>query len=426
MAGAGGALAPVESDSKAAGSSTTSIRNGVVQGQNERPTSAVKQELSVLYKTLKATIIRNYLPFAFFVAFVIALSWPLPGERLTRPKVAGVHVITFINICVVFFISGLTLRTDELKDAFTRKTILGTLFGFISIVALTPNLAWAVKHLPFSPPELSTGLVIFCLVPTTLGVGVSLVNSAKGNAALAIFLTVGSNVIGVILIPLWLKALLSGDAAGVAKLNISFVDIFVKLLISFLVPTLLGKGLREFSPAALNFQRKYKQELSIISNTNLALLIWQTISSGRTQIVDTKFGNMLVVIVSIMLIHFIYLAFNTAAVILLRIPLLEAISTVIMASQKSAPVAVTVITYITQDVAVQGLLAVPCVIGQLIQIFVGQPMAFYLAGRVARWQQAQKSAAAEAELKKVDDVHAGVEEGVVVVQAIAGTGSQVR
>lgn len=95
------------------------------------------------------------------------------------PQVHGVHVVVFINICIVFFISGLTLRTDELKDAFTRRTAAGTVFGFVSIVGLTPLLAWAVRDLPLQPPGFSSGLVIFCIVPTTLGVGVSLVTSAK-------------------------------------------------------------------------------------------------------------------------------------------------------------------------------------------------------------------------------------------------------
>lgn len=39
---------------------------------------------------------------------------------------------------------------------------------------------------------------------------------------------------------------------------------------------------------------------------------------------------------------------------------------------QSAPVAVTVITYVASGAATQGLLAVPCVVGQLVQIFMDQ------------------------------------------------------
>jgi solute carrier family 10 (sodium/bile acid cotransporter), member 7 len=177
--------------------------------------------------------------------------------------------------------------------------------------------------------------------------------------------------------------MLGGRNHGVS-LNIDFWDIFVKLLISFLVPTLIGKALRELVPAVYAFQKKYKKVLSVTSNSMLALIIWQTLSSGRDIIVEAKTGDMLLIIVSTALVHIFYLICNTLAVVALRVPLPEAIAAVIMASQKSAPVAVTVITYMTSDTRTQGVIAVPCVIGQLIQIFIGQPIAHYLADVVAR------------------------------------------
>jgi hypothetical protein len=45
-------------------------------------------------------------------------------------------------------------------------------------------------------------------------VGISLVTSAKGNVAQSILLTVATNTIGVIAIPLWLKATLQAGKVG--------------------------------------------------------------------------------------------------------------------------------------------------------------------------------------------------------------------
>jgi hypothetical protein len=130
-----------------------------------------------------------------------------------------------------------------------------------------------------------------------------------------------------------------------------------------------------------------------------------------------------------------YLAFNACVVTLLRLPMPEAACLIIMASYKvggrallvcrrpaagqkaaqgclrvrlclpclaltlpraaapspapqSAPVAITVISYITSDPQTQGLLAVPCVVGQLVQVFAGQPLAHYLRVRIKRWRRA--------------------------------------
>jgi predicted Na+-dependent transporter len=62
-------------------------------------------------------------------------------------------------------------------------------------------------------------------------------------------------VLGVIFMPLWVKALLSsGSSAGVQDLSIDYIDIFVKLLISILVPTVVGKVCIFIQPLLLNQQ----------------------------------------------------------------------------------------------------------------------------------------------------------------------------
>ena len=82
---------------------------------------------------------------------------------------------------------------------------------------------------------------------------------------------------------------------------------------------------------------------------------------------------------------------------------------VIMGSQKSAPVAVTIITYITSDGTIQGLLSVPCVIGQLVQIFMGAAFAPWVAKRVMKIKAARKVAEKEKEeAEAVGSTEAGV------------------
>lgn len=81
-------------------------------------------------------MLRQYLPLAFLVAFVFAMAWPLPGQKVLEPAVMGVHVVTFINICTVFFISGLTLRTDELMVAFRRTAAVGESGPYVAAAAM--------------------------------------------------------------------------------------------------------------------------------------------------------------------------------------------------------------------------------------------------------------------------------------------------
>ena len=105
------------------------------------------------------------------------------------------HLVQEINIIIVFFISGLVLKTEDIRAALKHK--VGVLYGFVAIIGITPCLGFALRAIPLTPPEYSYGLALFSAVPTTLGIGVSLVRSCKGNEGLALLLTVGTNVLGV-------------------------------------------------------------------------------------------------------------------------------------------------------------------------------------------------------------------------------------
>ena len=92
------------------------------------------------------------------------------------------------------------------------------------------------------------------------------------------------------------------------------------------------------------------------------------------------------------LMHVVYLIFNGSAIWLLcrpklNLPLEDGIAAIIMSSQKSAPVAVTVISYLTNDGIKQGLFAIPAIIGQIAQIFMGIGLAKYFAHLVAKEQR---------------------------------------
>ncbi|EIE20487.1 hypothetical protein COCSUDRAFT_43922 [Coccomyxa subellipsoidea C-169] len=324
-------------------------------------------------QAVKAFVITNYLPLAFLVALVWALSWPQPGKTVGSWQIKDVRVVQALNNFFVFLVSGLTLRTKEIKTAF--KQWPGLIYGLVAILAFTPCLGFAAKRLNLTPPEFNIGLAIFCVVPTTLGVGVALTAAAKGNQALALLLTVATNLLGIVTVPYELKLILLGS-------NVVSVDpgsLVVKLIFTVLVPTVIGKAACSLSSSLDAAVRRHKVALSLFSHTNLALIIWQTLSGARDVLVAQPFHRVVLVILASVVMHLIYLAFNAVVVGVFRFPVKEGIAVLIMASQKSAPVAVTVISYITPDITQQGLFSVPAIVGQLAQIFMGSLLIRYLS-----------------------------------------------
>ena len=310
-----------------------------------------------------------------------------------------------INIIIVFFISGLTLDTKEIGRAL--KEWPGVVWGFITILGITPCLGFALIAIPFTPPEFAAGLAIFSAAPTTLGVGAALVRQSKGNDALALFLLTGTNLIAVFTLPLWLKALVgSGTASDGSTYSLSFSlgQMIWQLLVTVLVPALAGKALRDLVPAVAQFARTYKTYLSMFSVANLAFIVWQSLSAAQSILVAQEFVNILYIIIAAILQHAIYLIFNALVVrFVFNMPVEEGVAVTIMGGQKSAPVAITAITFLTQVVSTQGLLSVPCIVGQLVQIFMGAAYAPFLAKRVTRMKNAKKAAQEEEMAQYVND-----------------------
>jgi sodium/bile acid cotransporter 7 len=127
----------------------------------------------------EAFVIKHYLPLAFLVAITIALCWPEPGTTCLNVKVGNVHIIPELLIMVVFFISGGSLNTQDLNKAKGFKGAI--LFGVVSILLISPLLGFATRAIPLNPEAFSTGLTVWTAMPTTLGVGIALVRSCKGN-----------------------------------------------------------------------------------------------------------------------------------------------------------------------------------------------------------------------------------------------------
>eukprot|EP00667_Euglena_gracilis_P009121 EG_transcript_9263 len=326
----------------------------------------------------KEIVVKNFLLVCFAVAVTVALSWPEPGIYVGSWKFGNVRMMQALNNAFVFFISGLTLKNSEFRQVLTYwKSFL---YGMVSILVLTPCLGFATKEMPLAPPEFVIGLTIFCVVPTTLGVGVALVGGAKGNQTLALLLTVASNLAGILTVPYELQLILRNSST----VSLDPVDLLVKLVCTVLVPTVIGNLLSTYVRRVAEFVAKYRVQLGMFSSFNLAFIVWQTLSGAQEVLLQVPYPSLLIILGFTLGQHLFYLAFNALAAYLLRLSIRESVATVIMASQKSAPVAVTVITYITSDVAQQGLLAIPGLFGQILQIFVGSVLVHFLVRLVEK------------------------------------------
>ena len=94
-------------------------------------------------------------------------------------------------------------------------------------------------------------------------VGVVLTRIAKGNQALALLLSIISNILGVVTVPFMLKTLMNDS------IPLRAVDLIGKLMLTVLLPLIIGYSWKTLSTSMKNFVNKHKVILSMISANNL-------------------------------------------------------------------------------------------------------------------------------------------------------------
>ena len=221
-------------------------------------------------------------------------------------------------------------------------------------------------------------------------------SAAEGMQALALALTVVSNLLGIATVPYFLRAVLASTPGGsVVKLDAN--DLATKLVYTVLIPSFVGQAARRTSSRILSFVGSHRTGLSLFSHSNLVCIVWQTLSAASAVLLRQRASDVLAVLAAAAGIHlFLLLAMHLLCTYALRMPPRERVAVVIMSAQKSAPVAVAVITYISHRPEQQGLLAIPSLLGQVTQILVGSALARMLARQVRSYEEALENEADEA------------------------------
>jgi sodium/bile acid cotransporter 7 len=342
---------------------------------------------------MSAFCLKWFLPLGFLLALIVGLSWPLPGEEVASWMIGDYRVVQTLNVITIFVVSGLTLKTDDIKHALSREGRVAYGYGVIAILFITACAAFLAVQLPFSHDEFSYGLAVFCIVPTTLTSGVTLVTQAGGNGALALLLTVTTNMLGVVTSPFMLDAVLKSEGSKTSS-DVSFdaVSLLVKLIVTVMIPLFLGKALREVVPGMKTWVSRHKTLLKVINNGSLVLIVWQTISRSADDLLSVPFSSIMSVIAAGIGLHILYLSVNwPVASKVLRLKPREFKCIVLMTSQKTLPISITIITFLGV-LGDEGLMSIPPIIGHLSQLFIDS----YIQSKWSAQLEAEKVDAGDA------------------------------
>ncbi|KFM29246.1 hypothetical protein F751_1622 [Auxenochlorella protothecoides] len=298
----------------------------------------------------------NVTPLALISALLIGWHFPAYGAAAAGRNLAP------LSTAGMFFLSGLLLNSGEVGDALRCPAALA--YGLTAVLGLTSALAPLVLRLPLAPPELAIGFAVFCCMPTTLSTGVVLTQAVRGNAAVALMLTVSSNLLSVLSVPLLLRWVL-GSAAGAAS----------------------------FSPLAIC--------LGLARTVVAPLLAGVAISRAAAGRLPLGPGTLASAAATGLGIHLVFLATNVALTSLIRFSTISAVAdrgirraVILCSSQKTLPIAIAVIGQLGEGLGPgAAYAAIACVAAHLIQTV-------FDSGLVSWWLR-RDAAALEAETRAV-------------------------
>lgn len=165
-----------------------------------------------------------------------------------------------------------------------------------------------------------------------------------GNAALSLLLVVLTNLVSIVSTPLFVKIVLGG-----MEVSLDAVDLLVKMIVSILVPLLVGKGLRELLKPVREFVGKYRVVIYMFTNFQVICIVWETMSSSQEGLLAREAGEIIAACVAAIIQHMAFLVMSSiiawVASFFFRMKEAERKAFIIMSSQKSLPTAVIIISY---------------------------------------------------------------------------------
>lgn len=305
-----------------------------------------------------ATMKSLFLPAGLVLGFSIAWVWPELGQSV---KSAGLMPWTIV---VIFLLNGLQTRLNDLPRE--RVFFLALAVAALITLLLSPLLAALLAYwLPLSA-GLILGLQVKAAMPSTLSTCIVMTRLAGGNPLWALVITVVLNMLAVFSIP-FVLALSLGDG----QLSLSPWQLLGQLMLLVLLPFSVG-----FLLSKLVAIRADHSLFQYLPSSCIILAVWMALSDSQQMFQTLSLSTFLNIALVTLLLHFGLMALAAISAWWLNVPESGWVAMLLTSSQKTLPVAITVLASLNQPV---GEAVLMCVLFHFIQLFCDASVLPYLA-----------------------------------------------
>lgn len=207
---------------------------------------------------------------ALIVTVIIASVLPCSG---TSAQVF--QSITYAAVSLLFFLHGTKLSRPALLAGLFNWRLHGSVLATTFIVFPVLGLLLRPLLLPLVSPTIYIGILFLCVLPSTVQSSVAFTSIAGGNIAAAITSASLSNVLGIVLTPLWVGLLFKAQSHN-GNLSEQLRPIFQQLLLPFLAGQLLR-------PWIGNWIDQHRHALKWVDQSSILLVVYTAFSAAVIQ-----------------------------------------------------------------------------------------------------------------------------------------------
>src|SRR5574343_1039074 len=313
--------------------------------------------------------------FGMVMAVVVASLWPDLGRS---QGVLHLGTVTDLGVLGLFFLHGMGLSTDSLKDGASRWRL--HLVVQVCTYVWFP-IWWGLCVLVLGhwvPHDLQMGFFFLAVLPSTVSSSVAMTALARGRVAAAVLNATLSTLLGVFLTPLLVSLVMSGQGQS---MDIS--QTMLKVAQMLLLPFVIGHLLRPWLGA---FFARIKRYTTIFDRGVIVLMVWAAFSDSVADGLWTKHGPVLLAqaLLGAAIFLFPMLWFSRKASRAMGFELPDEIVAVFCGSKKTLASGMPMAKLLFGGNAAMGVLILPIMLYHQLQLFVCAVMARRYAAREAR------------------------------------------
>lgn len=207
-------------------------------------------------------LVQRHLSFAIPTALAAGIAFGL----LTDPSILAGTILPLTFLMVFPMMMSLKVR-ELLHLGDFRLQGATQLVNFVAI----PALGWALGLWLFADrPLVATGILLTSLLPTS-GMTITWTGLAKGNIPAALRMTLLGLLLGSLLAPLYLKALMG------TAIEISVAKVFSQIALTVLLPLVAGLGARAWLVGKVgieSFQKAIQPRLAPVSTLGVLGIVF--------------------------------------------------------------------------------------------------------------------------------------------------------